>query len=121
MNIEEFNPHEMLEKMKEDLEKSISTPSTATFDIFSYIKVFAEIANSARHGKESMTEMKQVMPEELQEELDNKIQLMSDMYDASKKVCNALWGMVPICQRLDAAKLESNEKIRDILAGMEEE
>lgn len=121
MNIEEFMSNGNLENMKDLLKESLNTPATASLDILNYTKTFANIAMMAKQGKKEMTEIREMMPEQYYEVIDEKINLMNDMGNASMRVFKELCNMLPICQRLDNAKLESNERLREVIADLEEE
>lgn len=112
-----FTPEEMLEQMK----NAADTPApSSTLDILNQMNTYRTIAIEARKTAKMMMEMKAALPEQMHDELDDKIELLMDWSNGAQKVFKAISELVPLAQRLDCACNLTKEQIKDIIKEIEE-
>lgn len=112
---------ENFEEMMEFLKQTIDRPSTATIDVVRDTQRYASVIKVSNEGIEAMKQLKEVTPPELHDKIDSKIRLFEDTAEASRKVFKALCEMLPICQRMDMARNENKEKLKELLERYDDE
>ena len=117
MENNEFNKEEFLERMKNAADAPV--PSS-TIDIYNQMRTYRTIAVEARKSAKMMNEMKFALPEQMHDELDDKIELLMDWSNGAQKVFKAICELVPLAQRLDVACSLTKEQIKDIIKEIEE-
>ena len=117
MENHEFNKEEFLKRMK----NAADTPTpSSTIDIYNQMRTYRTIAVEARKSAKMMMEMKESVPEQMHDELEDKIELLMDWSNGAQKVFKAICELVPLAQRLDCACNMTKEQIRDIINEIEE-
>lgn len=117
MENNEFNREELLKKMK----NAADTPApSSTIDIYNQMRTYRTIAIEARKSAKMMMEMKAALPEQMHDEMDDKIELLMDWSNGAQKVFKAICELVPLAQRLDCACNVTKEQIKDIIKENEE-
>ena len=112
-----FTPEEMLEHMKEAANAPV--PSS-TLDILNQMKNWQTIAVESKKAALTLKELKDIMPEHLHEEVDDKISLMLEWSEAAWKVHVDIRNLIPLAQRLDVTCNLTKEQIKDIIKEIEE-
>lgn len=117
MENNEFNREELLGKMKQAADSPV--PSS-TLDILNQMKTYRSIAVEARKAAKTMMGMKEVMPEQFHDDLEEKIELLMDWSNGAQKAFEAIRDLLPLAQRLDVACTLTHQQIKDIIKGIEE-
>lgn len=112
-----ITPEEMLERMKDATNNPVSS---STLGILNQMRTYRTIAIEARKSARMMNEMKFALPEQMHDELDDKIELLMDWSNGAQKVFKAICELVPLAQRLDCACNVTKEQIRGIIKDIEE-
>lgn len=112
-----FTPEELLERMKQAANAQV--PSS-TLDILNQMRNWQTIAVESKRAALTLKELKDIMPEHLHEEIDDKIGLMLEWSEAALKVHVDIRNLMPLAQRLDVATNLTKEQIKDIIKEIEE-
>lgn len=117
MENNEFNKEEFLERMKQAAESPV--PSS-TLDILKQMKTYRSIAVESRKAAKVMMGMKDVMPEQLHDDLEEKIELLMDWSNGAQKAFEAIRDLLPLAQRLDVACTLTHQQLDEIIQQLEE-
>lgn len=117
MENNEINKEEFLRRAND---AANNPASSSTLGILNQMREYRTIAVEARKAAKMMNEMKVVLPEQMHDELNDKIELLMDWSNGAQKVFEAIRGLVPLAQRLDVECNITKERIRDIIKDVEE-
>ena len=117
MENNEFNREELLGRMKQAANSPV--PSS-TLDILNQMKTYRSISVESRKAAKVMMGMKEVMPEQFHEDMEEKITLLLDWADGAQKAFEAIRDLLPLAQRLDVACTLTHQQLDEIIQELEE-